>query len=375
MPRMRANKIVKVVADRIPAAFRPRPDPRRAGALPDEPRCRRRAGAQPRAAGCAQPAGENRAVVERFGFTYRIGDKVMQVENNYDREVFNGDIGFIAKIDHEEGEVTIDYRRPSGCATRSASSTRWCSPMRRPSTSRRAPEYPAVVIPVDDPALRHAATQSALHGNDARQAPGGARRPAQGGRHRRRVALKVGGAGRSCASCSASTIGRRQPSGQVRVADTIVFAATFRWKRNTARSSEDAAFQSWVLGRDPGTSEYRICPTMLIGRSAAPALMSAYGHPACQAPPPLFLLFFLPPPFSSSTAPRTPPPRPQDAAASARRCVKASPLFSGPPSGNSTLHDRARRQGLRQVRSIAPVSVTYPSSCQRALFRSGNVLQ
>ena len=32
----------------------------------------------------------------------------MQVENNYDREVFNGDIGFIAKIDHDEGEVTID---------------------------------------------------------------------------------------------------------------------------------------------------------------------------------------------------------------------------------------------------------------------------
>jgi exodeoxyribonuclease V alpha subunit len=32
----------------------------------------------------------------------------MQIENNYDREVFNGDIGLIAKIDHDEGEVTID---------------------------------------------------------------------------------------------------------------------------------------------------------------------------------------------------------------------------------------------------------------------------
>jgi exodeoxyribonuclease V alpha subunit len=46
--------------------------------------------------------------IERFGFTYRIGDKVMQIENNYDREVFNGDIGFITEIDHDNGEMTID---------------------------------------------------------------------------------------------------------------------------------------------------------------------------------------------------------------------------------------------------------------------------
>jgi exodeoxyribonuclease V alpha subunit len=37
-------------------------------------------------------AGE--PTVERFGFTYRVGDKIMQVENNYDRETFNGDLGF-----------------------------------------------------------------------------------------------------------------------------------------------------------------------------------------------------------------------------------------------------------------------------------------
>src|SRR5262249_19949068 len=52
-------------------------------------------------------AGNGQAALERFGFSYRVGDKVMQVENNYDREVFNGDIGFITKIDHEESEVTI----------------------------------------------------------------------------------------------------------------------------------------------------------------------------------------------------------------------------------------------------------------------------
>ena len=44
--------------------------------------------------------------------TFRVGDKVMQIRNNYDKEVFNGDIGRIASIDQEEQEVsvTIDGR-------------------------------------------------------------------------------------------------------------------------------------------------------------------------------------------------------------------------------------------------------------------------
>jgi exodeoxyribonuclease V alpha subunit len=32
-------------------------------------------------------------VVERFGWQFRLRDKVIQTENNYDKEVFNGDIG------------------------------------------------------------------------------------------------------------------------------------------------------------------------------------------------------------------------------------------------------------------------------------------
>src|SRR5262249_46813200 len=41
--------------------------------------------------------------------TYRRGDKVMQIKNNYDRDTFNGDIGFIAGIDREERELTVDF--------------------------------------------------------------------------------------------------------------------------------------------------------------------------------------------------------------------------------------------------------------------------
>ncbi len=41
------------------------------------------------------------------GTTYYIGDKVMQIKNNYDKNVFNGDIGFIETIDQEDRTITI----------------------------------------------------------------------------------------------------------------------------------------------------------------------------------------------------------------------------------------------------------------------------
>ncbi|AQS86694.1 recombinase RecD [Neoasaia chiangmaiensis] len=51
------------------------------------------------------PPGEVK--VERFGWTYGPGDKVMQIANDYDRDVFNGDLGVIDRIDVEEGELTV----------------------------------------------------------------------------------------------------------------------------------------------------------------------------------------------------------------------------------------------------------------------------
>ena len=41
--------------------------------------------------------------------TFKLGDKIMQIVNNYDKEVFNGDIGWIAKIDPEDRELTVDF--------------------------------------------------------------------------------------------------------------------------------------------------------------------------------------------------------------------------------------------------------------------------
>ncbi|VGO20148.1 SF1B family DNA helicase RecD2 [Pontiella sulfatireligans] len=47
--------------------------------------------------------------VERFGITYRTGDKVMQTENDYDKDVYNGDIGRIVSIKTEESELVVDF--------------------------------------------------------------------------------------------------------------------------------------------------------------------------------------------------------------------------------------------------------------------------
>ena len=53
------------------------------------------------------PPGERR--VERFGWTFCPGDKVMQVENDYDKDVYNGDLGIVSRIDAEEGELAVDF--------------------------------------------------------------------------------------------------------------------------------------------------------------------------------------------------------------------------------------------------------------------------
>jgi exodeoxyribonuclease V alpha subunit len=53
------------------------------------------------------PPGEIR--IERFGWTFCPGDKVMQVENDYDKEVYNGDLGIVSHIDVDEGELHVDF--------------------------------------------------------------------------------------------------------------------------------------------------------------------------------------------------------------------------------------------------------------------------
>lgn len=55
------------------------------------------------------PRREGTREIQKFGWTFREGDKVMQTLNNYDKEVFNGDIGLIARVDPTEQEIRIRF--------------------------------------------------------------------------------------------------------------------------------------------------------------------------------------------------------------------------------------------------------------------------
>ena len=91
------------------------------------------------------PAGERK--VERFGWTFAPGDKVMQVENDYDKEVYNGDIGYVKDVDPDEGELIASFDDRSvtyGFGELDTLVPAYAATIHKSQGS----EYPAVVIPV-----------------------------------------------------------------------------------------------------------------------------------------------------------------------------------------------------------------------------------
>ncbi|MDA3856892.1 MAG: ATP-binding domain-containing protein [Roseovarius sp.] len=91
------------------------------------------------------PAGEKK--VERFGWTFAPGDKVMQIENDYDKDVYNGDIGMIEDVDLDDGELAVDFDGRSVIFAFGDLDTlvpAYAATIHKSQGS----EYPAVVIPV-----------------------------------------------------------------------------------------------------------------------------------------------------------------------------------------------------------------------------------
>ena len=85
--------------------------------------------------------------MERFGWTFAPGDKVMQIENDYDKEVYNGDIGFVTEVEPEEGELTASFDGRS--VTYGFGELDTLVPAYAVSIHKsQGSEYPAVVIPV-----------------------------------------------------------------------------------------------------------------------------------------------------------------------------------------------------------------------------------
>jgi len=75
------------------------------------------------------PARPEEPVGEKFGWQFRVRDKVIQTETNYDKGVFNGDIGQIAKIDPVEREVTVRF---DPRVVVYDLGDLWCGPLRSP---------------------------------------------------------------------------------------------------------------------------------------------------------------------------------------------------------------------------------------------------
>ena len=91
------------------------------------------------------PAGERK--VERFGWTFAPGDKVMQIENDYDKEVYNGDIGYVDDVDPDAGEIVASFDGRSvtyGFGELDMLVPAYAATIHKSQGS----EYPAVVIPV-----------------------------------------------------------------------------------------------------------------------------------------------------------------------------------------------------------------------------------
>ena len=85
--------------------------------------------------------------VQRFGSTFATGDKVMQIENDYDKDVYNGDIGYIDDVDPDAGELTASFDGRAvtyGFGELDTLVPAYAATIHKSQGS----EYPAVVIPV-----------------------------------------------------------------------------------------------------------------------------------------------------------------------------------------------------------------------------------
>ena len=144
-PEETRAKLLEVVTVRIPRRFGFHPirdiqvlTPMNRGglgahALNEDLRGRLNAAAEPR--------------LTRFGSTFAPGDKVIQMVNNYDREVFNGDIGFVREIDLEEGRMNMEF--DGRCVTCEFGELDEVSLAYAVSIHKsQGSEYPVVVIPL-----------------------------------------------------------------------------------------------------------------------------------------------------------------------------------------------------------------------------------
>ena len=143
-PAAAANAVVRICAERIPARF---------GLCPVrdvQVLCPMNRGAigvhqlNDRLREALNPAGIE---VTRFGRTFRVGDRVLQTVNNYDKDVFNGDLGWVTGVDHIAGRVEVSFEETG--VDYDFSELDELQPSFAMTVHRaQGSEFPAVVVPV-----------------------------------------------------------------------------------------------------------------------------------------------------------------------------------------------------------------------------------
>jgi exodeoxyribonuclease V alpha subunit len=143
-PEAAADAVIRLVQDNIPRRFGLHPlddvqvlSPMQRGSL----------GARSLNLALQAALNPSGPAVERFGWTFRAGDKVMQTSNDYEKDVFNGDIGRVVAIDADEQELVVafdgrdvayDFKELDELALSYATTVH----------KSQGSEYPAVVVPV-----------------------------------------------------------------------------------------------------------------------------------------------------------------------------------------------------------------------------------
>lgn len=93
------------------------------------------------------PPQPDKGEITRGGTTLRVGDRVIQLKNDYDREVFNGDLGIVDYIDKIEQEVIVCFDNRSvsyDYADLDELSLAWSISVHKSQGS----EYPVVILPI-----------------------------------------------------------------------------------------------------------------------------------------------------------------------------------------------------------------------------------
>ena len=186
------------------------------------------------------------AALVRGARTYRVGDKVMQLRNDYDRDVFNGDVGLVASIDPEEGAHDRALRRARRRLRGASTSTTSPSPTPARVHKSQGSEYPAVVIPLLTAHFVMLTQEPPLHGGHARQAP---RRPGRRSAGARARALADGNAATTGQAGVTEASGRHRPAPRAwRTGLLDRLTSRSSWPGCGQRHAEDRMLRRLILG-------------------------------------------------------------------------------------------------------------------------------